>query len=59
MNTYDIKNMSIDELIQKLQEAKEHGFIGKEKVIVKLFDTTMYDIETIDFDNRNIYINVY
>ena len=54
--------VTIDNLITKLQEAKEHGFVGNEEVLVinKVCDTTyIFDIEKIEWDTKRIYIHVF
>lgn len=54
--------VTIDSLIKQLQEAKEHGFVGNEEVIVtnKVCDTTyIFDIEKIEWDNKRVYIYVF
>lgn len=49
--------MTLDELIEKLQEAKEHGINGKRKVVLKdIHDGYETDIFKVLYDNKNITI---
>lgn len=49
--------MTLDELIKKLQEAKQHGIHGNRNVTVNTSDEEPnYTILGVEYDNRNVTI---
>ena len=51
--------IDLDELIAKLQEAKEHGVQGKRIVIVTdKFEMSNNYIEEVKYDNKNVFIKL-
>ena len=51
--------MTIDELIDILQEAKEHGILGgREVIITDEFNMSNNYIKEVVYDNKNLFIKL-
>jgi hypothetical protein len=50
--------MTLDELIKRLQEAKEHGILGNSRIITEIKDVGIGNIDEVEYDNRNVAISI-
>lgn len=50
--------MTLDKVIEGLQEAKEHGILGNSRIITEIKDVGIGNIDKIEYDNRNVTISI-
>lgn len=52
-------HLTLDELIEDLQQAKEHCIDGRSEIIIHNNQTRTFSyIDTVEFDNNNVTINI-